>query len=197
MLEKRLQDFEHHHHVLKSLLLIEFVLNHENCPKDFFSDIHLQLDLIRKLRGFKYYTHEKTVATNSVEPKDVGEDIRKVAVRLVELIEYMEYKRQQVKELANITTTEETTKIGDGEEDGLHEEEQEEQSKQKKKGKGKNSKKKAPQALEEQDSLNQNDTLFLTDEKQVSKDIAVRSDNTIVTASTSKKDEFDFLFLDK
>jgi epsin len=87
---KRLTDYEHIKHVLKSLILIEYLL--KNCHLRFVADVRLRSDVIRRLKHYKYFK----------DGRDVGQDVRAKAQAVMKLLEDKELLSKE-RELAATT----------------------------------------------------------------------------------------------
>jgi hypothetical protein len=79
MINKRLTDYQHLNHVLKALMLIEFLLRHGDVR--FVQDMQDRNKvIIRRLRGYKYYK----------DNKEIGGNVRKWASKVLGLLENAE-----------------------------------------------------------------------------------------------------------
>jgi septum formation inhibitor MinC len=145
MLTKRMQDFAHLNHVLKSLILIEFLLRH--AESNFVHDMTAKLDVFKKLRGYKCYDNAQN---------EVGGDARKWAANIVKLLEDPgELKKRRIdvqgkRDLAASGANPEEKNNPDAENDQEDEEEVEEEEKPKKK-----TAKKKPKQDEEEEEENE------------------------------------------
>lgn len=83
ILWKRLTDFHYLRHVSKSLIVIEFLLL--NGKESFLKDISREGDIIRRLRQYKYFE----------DGKDIGGEVRRIASRIVQLLDDPELRRKQ------------------------------------------------------------------------------------------------------
>jgi len=75
---KRLTDYQYLKHVLKSLVLIDYLLRH--CHERFVSDVRLRSDVIRRLKNYKYFE----------DGKDIGAEVRHKAQAVLALLENRE-----------------------------------------------------------------------------------------------------------
>jgi len=74
MIWKRVSDVKHYKHILKALVLIDYLLKHGN--KRFLHDLKLRKGTIKRLEDFTYWKNGA----------DVGEEVRNKAGKIVELL---------------------------------------------------------------------------------------------------------------
>eukprot|EP00475_Leptophrys_vorax_P036779 TRINITY_DN626_c0_g1_i1.p1 TRINITY_DN626_c0_g1~~TRINITY_DN626_c0_g1_i1.p1 ORF type:complete len:515 (-),score=140.28 TRINITY_DN626_c0_g1_i1:48-1592(-) len=86
---KRLTDYQHIKHVLKALVLIDYLLKH--CHERFVADVRLRADVIRRLKNYKYFE----------DGRDIGAEVRHKAQAVMALLEnrdLLEKERQIARE---------------------------------------------------------------------------------------------------
>jgi len=80
---KRLTDYQHIKHVLKALVLIDYLLKH--CHERFVSDVRLRADVIRRLKHYKYFE----------DGRDIGSEVRHKAQAVMALLENKELLQKE------------------------------------------------------------------------------------------------------
>jgi len=87
---KRVTDYQHLKHVLKALILVEYLLKHGH--ERFISDVKLRSDVIRKLKHYKYFK----------DGRDIGTEVRNKALTIMTLLEDKDLLRKE-REIARRT----------------------------------------------------------------------------------------------
>lgn len=80
---KRVTDYQHLKHVLKALILVEYLLRHGH--DRFISDVKLRSDVIRRLKHYKYFK----------DGRDIGTEVRNKAVTIMTLLEDKELLKKE------------------------------------------------------------------------------------------------------
>jgi len=76
---KRLTDYQHLKHVMKSLVLIEYLMKHSH--ERYVTDVKLRSDVIRRLKHYKYFN----------DGLDIGAEVRSKAEAVMLLIDDMDH----------------------------------------------------------------------------------------------------------
>ena len=90
MIMKRLVDYNHLNHVLKTLILVEFLLR--NADERFVHDMIDKKTVVRRLKGYKYFNGDK----------ELGEPVRKWSAKVMTLLEN-EDELKRARETAKVT----------------------------------------------------------------------------------------------